>query len=292
MKRYKHHAELFNPLPLENCLLRIESCLGEQNPNLTNMHLPHFPSCFLWSTFFVLAVPLRVPKEGNLDALHKPYEALSVRGDAVASNDFSVPLYLPPTIGTSGGGDSINQALPEAQSLSTNNQAPSNPSSGSSTSALTDIVNAGNVIKDRLPDEAQVPNTGSSLVADVNEGVPDTGAAGLGLGAVIGGLKLFLDRSEDVNQVFQDDSPKVKVTNIPFVKDPPNQGNGQKEQGATTPEAGAKPETATNNVNTNSDDPCPPENNLAWCDLGVPGSVFEEESTIMVHGVPCTLSLH
>lgn len=227
-----------------------------------------------------------------MDALHKPYEALSVRDDAVASNGFSVPLHLPPTIGTSGGGDSINQALPEAQSLSTNNQAPSNPSSGSSTPALTDFVNAGNAFEHRLPDEAQVSNTGSSLMADADEVVPDTSAAGLGLGAVIGGLKLFLDRSEDVNRVFQDDSPKVKVTNIPFVEDPPNQENGQKKQGAATPEVGAKPEKATNNANTNSDHPCPPEKILAWCDLGVPGSVFEEESRIMVHGFPCTLSLH
>lgn len=149
---------------------------------------------------------------------------------------------------TSDVGDFVNQPLSdEAQSSSTNNQAPSIPSTGTllAQNAYSDGVSGG-----------------------------ITAVEG-GLGAAAAAFALFLQRSQDVSRLLQDDYPSnVKITNINPLIQSPSMVDQTQEEGATSNPTGATSTTATT---TSSDNWCPPEHwgerNLAWCDWGQTRSI-------------------
>ena len=281
----------------------------------------HFLSCFLWSIFLVVGFPLAVRKEENSKALRQPHEALFVRDDTAASEDFSIP---PSTSWTTGGGYSVNLGLSdETQQLSTNGQPPS-------ILALADDGNAGNILKQPPPIEAQDASTdnqtpsisspGFSILAPANDATagqlsPDKSKVpnllaqnvyneGGGGGALdillipIGGAGLLLEQIENINHVFQDDHPKVKVTGVPFMGKEPSAQQGRTHSGAG---ATTNPAAATEHADTDSDDLCPSKfygtRKLSWCDLGDKQSIApvrgfsRGEYTIDIHGLPCTLFL-
>lgn len=217
----------------------------------------HFRSCFLFSTLWVFGFPIAVPKERNSD------ETLSVRDDALASEDPpDLHATSPPPTGllssswTSGGGDITSQPVSNGAKLSSD-------SPGSTLLAQT--------------------------VYDNGDGVdPFIEAILGGLGA---GAGLFLDRNHEVNRVFQDDHPNVKVTDInPFIKNPPKEDD---KGGAATLPGKATPSRATDTGETDAAAPCPPvifgERIVPWCDGGIPGSVFYKDDAVCVNGYHCML---
>lgn len=224
-------------------------------------------SCFLLSTLFVSAFPLAVPNEGNPGELHGPDEVLSVRDDA-----------------------------------DTKKQSPSVSSLGSSILDLTNDNNGndGNIFTQQLPeeDEAQllgkVPNTaGSSLIA-FDDGIPGIGgAAEVSISAAVAAIVALLNRMHDVNQVFQDDSPNVKVKNFPFFEDPASPLDDK----TTQPAPGATPGTGTAYRSFDIDVLCPSilfgTRKVAWSDQGSPFAIKIRIGVgITVTGDICTFSHH
>ncbi|MCJ1262486.1 hypothetical protein MMC22_002356 [Lobaria immixta] len=194
--------------------------------------------------------PIAVPREEKSDTFREPDQALSARDNADVLQDFwdQPPKSSLPTGLTSDVGDFVNQPLSdEAQSSSTNDQPPSIPSTGTllAQNAYSDGVSGG---------------------ITAVEGV---------LGAAAAAFTLFLQRSQDVSRLLQDDySSNVKITNINPLIQSPSMVDHTQEEGATSNPTGARSAAATK---TSSDSWCPPEHwgerNLAWCDWGQASSI-------------------
>lgn len=242
------------------------------------LSIMRFRSCFLLSNFLVFGFPLAVQKEGNLDASHKPDEALNVRDGVDASKDFAATTSMS---WSSDGRNIFDQPLSdEAQSLSTNIQSPSKDFTG-------------------RPDS--VPSTGSFLLADgITDEVP--GLSGVGAAAAVGAagtLDLLGGRIHDVNLLLDDNPTNVKVINplIRAKKDPGVKEGGGAQAGTITKQSGSGTGAAADGGAIDMSNLCPYERfafrTLAWCDLGDPTSVLLRIGFgIVVHGYNCTLLPH